>query len=195
MNLHLYPTLLDRRTVRTVALCAVVWLMGSAQAQTLQPGLWEFKHHVQMAGGDNAMAQRMAQMQEQLKNMPPESRKMMQEQLASQGISMNMGAGGEPVVLRVCIGPEEAKADPVREGHSEQGCTYTKVSRQGNTWKGRVVCQEPPSQGEFTTTLHSATHFSTQARVTSQEHGPVQMSTQARRIADDCAALSKKKGG
>lgn len=189
MSFHFRSSLMGRGSIRALALCGLTWLIGSAQAQTaqtLQPGLWEFKNEVQ-AAGDNAMAQRMAQMREQLNNMPPQSRKMMQEQLAKQGVSL-----GDAGTLRLCISPEQAKADPVREGQSEQGCTYTQVSRNSNTWKGHIVCQEPPSQGDFTTTLHSPTHFTTQARVTSKEYGPVEMSTQARRIASDCGPLTNK---
>lgn len=175
-----------RRTLGPCTLWACVGSLSAAvQAQTLQAGLWEFKNEMSIPG-DNAMAQRMAQMRDQLKNMPPESRKMMEQQLASQG----MAVGDSGATLRLCISPEDAKADPVREGQTEGGCTYTQVSRNGNTWKGRVICQEPPSQGDFTTTLHSTTHFTTQARVLSKEHGPVHMTTQARRLGSDCAALA-----
>ena len=126
----------------------------------------------------------VAQMREQMKSLPPEARKMMEQQLAGHG--MGMGADG---ALRLCIGPEDAKQDPIREGHTEGDCTYTQVKRSGNTWTGRLTCKEPPSQGDFTTTLHSATHFTTKAALTSKEHGRIDMNTEARRLSADCGTL------
>ena len=52
-----------------------------------------------------------------------------------------------------------------------------------------MTCKEPLSQGDFTTTLHSATHFTTQAALTSKEHGRIDMNTEARRLSADCGTL------
>jgi hypothetical protein len=52
-----------------------------------------------------------------------------------------------------------------------------------------VVCRDPASQGDFTTTLHSASHFSTKAVLTSKEFGRVDMSSDARRVSADCGAI------
>ena len=167
---------------KTFAL-AIACIGLAAQAQTIQPGLWEFKHDMQMPGQPDRNAQ-MAQMREQMKNLPPEARKMMEQQMASHG--MGMGADG---ALRLCISPEDAKQEPIREGHTEGDCTYTQVKRSGNTWSGRLTCKEPPSQGDFTTTLHSAAHFTTQATLTSKAHGRIDMRTEARRLSADCETL------
>ncbi|WP_374364314.1 DUF3617 domain-containing protein [Piscinibacter sp.] len=170
-------------------LVVLLALGSSAQAQTLQPGLWEFQHQNQSAQqpGGNAMAERMAQMREQLKNMPPESRKMLEQQMAAQGVALD-GSGG----LRVCITPEQAQQAPIREGQREGRCTYSQVSHSGNTWKGHIRCQEPASEGDFTTTLYSPEHFATEAVVTSKEHGRMAMKTEGRRLGSDCGALAKK---
>ena len=158
-------------------------LASTVQAQAIQPGLWEFKHDMRMPGQPD-MAAQMAQMREQMKNLPPEARKMMEQQMESMGVGM--GANG---ALRLCISPEDAKQEPVREGHTEGDCTYTQVKRSGSTWSGRLTCKEPPSQGDFTTTLHSAAHFTTKAALTSKEHGRIDMSTEARRLSADCGTL------
>lgn len=171
---------------KSIAACcalAAACIAGTAQAQSIQPGLWEFKHDTRMPG-QPGMAAQMAQMREQMKNLPPEARRMMEQQMAGQG--MRMGGDG---ALRLCISPEDAKADPIAEGRTEGGCTYTQVKRSGNTWTGRVTCKEPPSQGDFTTTLHSATHFSTKAVLNSKEHGRIDASTEARRLSADCGTL------
>ena len=75
---------------KTLALAAAC-IAFAAQAQTIQPGLWEFKHDMRMPGRPDVAAQ-MAQMREQMKNLPPEARKMMEQQMAGHG--MGMGADG-----------------------------------------------------------------------------------------------------
>lgn len=170
---------MKKTTLAIVAAC----IAAAAQAQSIDPGLWEFKNDMRMPGQPD-MAAQMAQMREQMKSLPPETRKMMEQQMASQGIGM--GADG---ALRLCISPEDAKQDPIREGRTEGDCTYTQVKRSGNTWTGRVSCKEPPSQGDFTTTLHSAAHFTTKATLKSKQHGRIDMSTEARRLSADCGTL------
>lgn len=168
---------------KTLFAIAATCIALATQAQTIDPGLWEFKHDMRMPGQPD-MAAQMAQVREQMKNLPPEARKMMEQQLAGHGVGM-----GTDGALRLCITPEEARQDPIREGHKEGDCTYTQVKRSGSTWSGRVVCKEPPSQGDFTTTLHSARHFSTKAVLTSKEHGRIDMNTEARRLSAGCGTL------
>ncbi|MBX3633050.1 MAG: DUF3617 domain-containing protein [Simplicispira sp.] len=168
---------------KTTLAIAAACIALAAQSQSIDPGLWEFKHDMRMPGQPD-MAAQMAQMREQMKNLPPEARKMMEQQMAGHGVGM--GADG---ALRLCISPEDARQDPIREGHTEGDCTYTQVKRSGNSWTGRVVCKEPPSQGDFTTTLHSATHFSTKATLNSKQHGRIDANTEARRLSADCGTL------
>ena len=165
---------MKKSTALPAALLAAAVSAGAAQAQTIDPGLWEMQTSMQIPG-----------LQEQLKNMPPEVRKMMEQQM---GIGVAAGKGGRTAV-RVCLAPEDVREGPIREGHKEGDCTYTQVKRSGNTWTGRLTCKEPPSQGDFTTTLHSAAHFTTQAALTSKEHGRIDMNTEARRLSADCGTL------
>ena len=170
--------------------CAAMALGLSAwvQAQTIHPGLWEFKHEMRQPGqpGQPDLTAQMAQMRAQMTSLPPEARKIMEQQLAGMGMGM-----GEQGALRLCIRPEEAAQEPIREGHKEGDCTYTQVTRSGNTWRGRMVCTDPPSQGEFTTTLHNPTHFATTAVLKSSELGRIDVKTDARRVSADCGALAK----
>ncbi|SMB22606.1 conserved exported protein of unknown function [Sterolibacterium denitrificans] len=159
--------------------------VGSAHAQGVQPGLWEFSHDMKMPGQPDMNA-RMAQMREQLKNLPPEARRMMEQQMSGMGVGI--GEGG---ALRMCITPEDARDDFIREGRTEGDCTFTQVKRSGNTWRGRIVCKASASQGDFTTTLHGPTHFSTVANMTSKQHGRVDMKSEARRVSGDCGTLGK----
>lgn len=175
--------------IQLLALLALAGV-GSAQAQSaqsiqsIQSGLWELSHDMRMPGQPDMNAQ-MAQMREQLKNLPPETRKMMEQQMAGSGVAF--GEGG---AMRVCVSPEDAKAGAIREGQTQGDCTYSQIKRSGNTWRGHVVCQKGESQGDFTTTIHSPTRFSTVANVTSKQ-GRMDMRTESRFIGSDCGALGK----
>jgi hypothetical protein len=167
------------------AIWLALGLATAAQAQSLQPGLWEIKQDIRTPGRPEVAA-RMARAREQMKNIPPAMRKQMEQQMAQRGVGL--GDGG---AVRLCISPEEAQTGPVREGKVEGQCTYTKVSHIGNTWRGTMVCKEPPSQGEFTTTLHSPERFTSQAVLTGKE-GRTEMKSEGRRVSVDCGALGKK---
>ena len=83
--------------------------LGPAHAADIKPGLWEFKSAMSMPGMPDMSAQ-MARMQEEMKKMPPEARKMMEQQMAAQGVAM--GSGGEEI---------KAAADYVTTGVDEDG--------------------------------------------------------------------------
>ena len=61
-----------------------------ASAQTMKPGLWEISHQTRSASGD--LGAKMAAAQEQMAKLPPDQRKMMEDMMAKQGVTM--GAGG-----------------------------------------------------------------------------------------------------
>lgn len=164
-------------------------LAGQAQAQTIDPGLWELKNDVRMPDRPEFAAQ-MAQMREQMKNLPPEARKMMEQQMAGMGVAL----GGDGAIRR-CVSPEEAKSDVIREGYTEDNCTYTQVSRSGNVWRGTLMCTNPQSQGEFMVTLHDSRHYTMEARMTGQDEGRptrMEMTVDARFVSADCGALAGK---
>lgn len=164
-------------------------LAGQARAQTIEPGLWELRHEVRMPDRPD-MEAAMAQMREQMKNLPPEARKMMEQQMSGMGVGL-----GRDGAIRNCVSPEEAKGDVIREGEERDGCTYTKVSRSGNVWRGSVACKDPQSQGEFTVTLHDSKHYTMEARMTGQDQGRptrMEMKVDARFISADCGKLAPR---
>lgn len=166
------------------AAAALLLAAGLSHAQETRPGLWEFKTEMKYPGQPDLEAQ-MAEMREQLANLPPEVREMLEKQMASAGISM--GEGG---TIRMCITPEEARTEPVYEGYEEDGCVYTEVKSSRNTWRGNVSCSNPPSKGTFETVLHSRDHYTTRSTLKSEE-GVVEMRVEARRIGADCGALGR----
>ena len=115
-----------------LALCA----SGTVLAADLKPGLWEFKSRTDMPGMPDMSAQ-MAQMQEQMKNMPPEARRMMEQQMAGHGVAM-----GNDGAVQVCITPDSARSGSVWAGRSQGDCSYTNTSttatQVGGTIKGTI---------------------------------------------------------
>jgi len=177
-----------RRTLRSAALAAVlITAAGGAAAQETRPGLWEFKTEMKMPGQPDLQAQ-MAKMQEQLKNLPPEQRRMIEQQMGSMGVGL--GPGG---AIRTCVTPELARRDPIREGQREGDCTYSQVKRTGNVYRGTVTCTQPPSTGQFETTLHDPGRFTTRATMTAKE-GRMDMVTEGRWVAADCGSVAPARG-
>lgn len=167
-----------------LTLC-LLFAAGTTQAQQVQPGLWEVEHEVQIPGKPQLNAQ-IAQMRAMLKDLPPEMRGMLEQQMAKMGLGIGAGT-----TLRVCLTPDDVKGELIREGRTEGGCTLTQVNRQGNTWQGQVVCTEPPGSGEFTAKMLTPTHYTTTAQVNSEQYGRLDVTADARHVSRDCGALGK----
>ena len=160
-------------------------LATPATAQEIRPGLWEIKHDMQIPGQpdlSSQMAQMQAMMKEQLKNMPAEQRRMMEQRMGTR-----MADDG---ATRICLTPEDVKAGIVREGHREGQCTFTKVQRTGQTWQAHMQCTEPPGEGDFKVTVHGPTHYSSEGVLTNKEHGRMVMKTEARHVSSDCGNVA-----
>lgn len=167
------------------AALTLLGLVGAAQAQRIEPGLWEYQTDLRQPGKPDLAAQ-MAQMRDQMKHLPPEARRMLEQQMASAGVGL-----GKDGAFRNCMAPEDVREDVIREGHREGDCTYSRVSRSGNTWRGQIACTDAAARGEFTTTVHSSTHYTTEAVLTGKDTGRTEMKVQARRVSADCGALAK----
>lgn len=157
-------------------------LLATAQAADIKPGLWEFRSKLDMPGMPD-MAAGMAQMQAQMKNLPPEARRMIEQQMAAQGISM--GSDGD---ILVCITPEDARGARVYSGKSEGNCTYANVVNTGNRVKGTIQCTEPKASGDFEALIDSPTHFTSRVNMKSAD-GAMKAETDARWVAADCGKI------
>jgi hypothetical protein len=152
---------------------------AAAGAQTLKPGLWEIDNSG--AGMDQAMAQ----MQQQLANMPPEQRKQMEAMMAQRG----MRVGGHGMAVRVCMTREmvERHEMPVREG-----CTTTKNERTGNTVRIAFRCTNPPSSGEGEFTFVNPESYRSRIAVTSTAEGrseAMTMESSGKWLGADCGSI------
>lgn len=126
---------------------ALVSVAGTAAAQKVAPGLWEYSIAMKPGG---AQADALARMQEQLARMPPDKRKQMDEMLQRQGLAAG-GAPGQPVTTKVCITPEQAARDEVTQPDSN--CKQLSKDRQGNTMRFTFACtgeRQATGEGEYT---------------------------------------------
>lgn len=128
---------------------AIAALSTGAVAQNMKPGLWEVNNKVQ-AGSGGELDQKMAQARQQMANLPPEQRKMMEEAMAARGMKMGEGGPGS-MAIKVCMTKEmvERNEMPTHKGD----CTTTRQSRTGGTMSMAFTCTNPPSSGETTVTF------------------------------------------
>jgi hypothetical protein len=160
-----------------------------AGAQSLKPGLWESTHRTQFAG-NTEMQQKMAAAQQQMANMPPEQRKMMEDMMKSRGVSMNAGPGGS-MTVKYCLTKEmaERKEIPAQRGD----CKTTHQPGPGGTMKISFSCTNPPSSGEGEVTFSSPEAYSMKMVVNSMVQGrPEKMNMEAsgRWLAADCGDIA-----
>lgn len=180
------------RTATTALLFGALAFSAAAQAQSIKPGLWEMN---QKMGGSAETDQAMAQMQKQMAGMSPAERKMMQDMLAKQGMSMpTMGAGGG-MAMKVCITPEmAAKQDMPMQ--NEGDCTSTVTSRSASALKMTFVCKNPPSTGEGTYTFSGDTAYTMKMVMNTTQKGKPQTTTmdgQGKWLSAACGAVKPMK--
>jgi hypothetical protein len=160
---------------------AVLCMTAVAQAADVRPGLWEFRSTRLNVAGLPDMSSQMALMQQQLKNLSPDMRRMMEEQMAARGVTL-----GNDGTVRSCITPEQAKQDNIYSGRTEGNCTLANVVKAGNTVKGRLTCTQPLASGDFEARIDGPEHFTTRVDMKSPQ-GDMQMETDARWVSAQCA--------
>jgi hypothetical protein len=176
-----------RPCLQTLLAAGLSLTVLGASAQSIRPGLWEFRSQV---GGNPEMEAALAQMQQQMAAMPPEQRRRMQEMLAQQGMSMGQAGAGSSVV-KVCITPEMAARQELPTA-TEGECTSTILSRSANTLKMTFACKNPPSSGEATYTFTGDTGYTMKmAMQTAHEGRPQKVTIDGRSqwLSRDCGSV------
>ena len=172
---------------RVLSAVALIASTGFAAAQTMKPGLWEVNN--KMSGGSGEMEKGMAEMQKQLANMPPEQRKMMEDMMAKQGVSMGAGGGGG-MSAKVCLTKDMVESNQVA---AKQGdCQQTNSSRTGNTMKFSFVCTKPPSSGEGQMTFVSPEAYTMKMAVNTTVKGKpetMNMDASGKFLSNECGSI------
>ena len=176
----------------TALLLSALSCIGAVHAQSTKPGLWDI---TQKMGGNAEMDQAMAQMQQQMAGMSAAEKKMMQDMLAKQGMSMPTTGACGGMAMKVCITPEmAAKQDMPVQADGE--CTTTITSRSANTLKMNFVCKKPPSSGEGTYTFSGDTAYTMKMQMKSMHQGkPVNttLDGQGKWLSASCGSVKPMK--
>lgn len=171
-------------------LASMAALAGShAHAQTMKPGLWEFKQTPQL---DPARQAQMAQAQKAMESMPPERRAMMEQMMAQRGVSVSMAGG--TISVKTCVTKEQAERNmaPVQQ---HGNCTQD-VKRSGSTIQTHFVCTDPASEGDATVTLRGSEGFTNEVTVRTQRQGKtetVKVTGEGRWLGADCGDVQPMK--
>ena len=175
-----------KRSMFVAAAFAV--LAGSAFGQGMKPGLWEVQNKMQgQAGGQ--LEQNMAQMQQQMANLPPDQRKMVEEMMAQRGVKLGP-AGGSGMSVKMCVTREMAERNEMPT--QERGDCKKNVQRSGSTVKMSFTCTNPPSSGEGQFTFSSPEAYSMKMVVNTQVQGrpeTMNMEGSGKWLAADCGDI------
>ncbi len=177
------------------AFSVVMLLLASCLAMPLQaepykmrPGLWEHSFTIKSQSGE--MESAMANMQQQLANMPPEQRKRMEQMMAAQGVQA--GAGGQSI--RVCVSEEQAERSMMPQQDGD--CRQEVLERRGNTIKYRFQCSgDAPSSGEGEVTFTSPTSYSGTSTINTTVQGRTEtmaMAQSGKWLSSDCGNLKPR---
>lgn len=156
-----------------------------AQAQMLQPGLWELT-----SSNMNVEGQALPDLQMilgQLNNLPPEQRAMIERNLQSQGVTL-AGKG-----VRACLTDAQVKSDDIPLTDPKSGCTQRITERNGKNWKFTFSC--PKAQGSGQAQFLSDREFTTHVVGTFNATGQQQngsMDTRAVWLGAQCGAVKPR---
>ena len=154
--------------------------LAAHAVDNIRPGLWEFRSTHLSMGGLPDMSSQMGQLQQQLKNLPADTRRMIEQQMTQRGVSL-----GQDGTVRSCITPEQARQDNIFAGKVEGNCTLTRVERSGNTIRGSLSCTDPAAEGDFHARVEGPEHFVTRVKLASVR-GDLDLETDARWLAASC---------
>lgn len=162
---------------------------GAADAQTMKPGLWEFKQTPQL---DPARRAQLEQAQKAMENMPPERRAMIEQLMGKQGVNISMAGG--TFTIKTCVSKEQAERNmaPVQQ---HGNCTQD-VKRSGSTIQTHFVCTDPAAEGDATVTLHGSEGFTNEVTVRTQRQGKTEVnkvSGEGRWLGADCGDVQPMK--
>ncbi len=187
MPIHLH------RAASALVLAALTLAASVVSAQTLQPGLWEVASKLPTGNSDIAklgaqsqdarsnmpamsseqMAAMMAQMKDQIAKMPPEQRKLVEQNMAAMQ-NMRMNNDGT-TTMKLCMTKEMIARNQL--GGQKGKCTHSPVDSSGSTRKFSFVCTDPATKGEGSYTMLSPTSYTGSMTINSVQDGKPQTMT------------------
>jgi len=175
-----------------VAALALLLATSSAMANpSVSPGLWE--NRMTMKSSDAKLDKQLAEAQRAMAAMPPEQRKMMEQMMAAQGVSMP-GMSGGAVTVRVCITPEQAARQDLPSPGDK--CSHRITGRTATSLKFAVECPAEQMRGEGETVFSGPRAYDGRFRMERSRAGATEtmdMQVAARWVAADCGAIKPAK--
>lgn len=168
-------------------LCALALITAAVPASALdmRPGLWEMTSDEIQVNGMEMPG--MAEMLEQMKALPPEQRKMMEDMLAGQG--MELGAAG----VRMCLSAEQVKSREL-PFQNEPGCRQEVNEQTDSLWRFSFDCPDAKGTGEtrLISDREVVSVIDSQYQTGTQE-GRSRIQSRGRWLSDDCGSLKPRK--
>lgn len=123
------------------ALLALLSAANTFAETKLQPGLWEYHFEINSQSGEIEAA--MEQAKQALESLPPEQRKMIEEQMAASGVGLDL----KSYTAKACITEEQASRDEFPQPSGD--CSQTVVEQSDDVMKIEFRCEgDPPTTGE-----------------------------------------------
>lgn len=143
--------------ITLVVLMAAMATLAQAATPNLKPGLWEMKME-NASGGPGMpsaaeMEKAMKQMQANLAKLPPEQRKMMEQQMGSAGMAFGANGG-----MRVCLAKEDIARNDIPLS-DDKNCKTTIKTQTAKRWAADVVCTQPPTTGQVEALFETDTSY------------------------------------
>lgn len=165
----------------SLCLASALLFTAAAQAAPILPGLWEFTSQDLQVDGQQMPG--MQEMLEQLQNLPPEQRQMMEGMLAQQG--MQLGGQG----MRICLSQAQVDAEKLPFS-DDPACTQRITERSDTRWTFSFECPDARGQGEtrFVSEREFVTRLETEQRAEGMPRS-TQLESRARWLGEDCGSL------
>ena len=179
-----------KRYHRALALCFSMSLLAlPVSAQNMKPGLWEL--NARMTSGSGEMAQMMVLAQQQMANIPSGQRKMWEDMLAGQGMSVSLGGPDAGTRIKMCMTQQmvERNAVPL---DPQSDCKASASPVSGGVMPFSFTCNQPPSSGEGALTFQSNTAYTVKMQMRASLNGSsnqMQSEGSGRWLGPDCGAI------
>lgn len=134
--------------------CSAILLTLNAHAlEGMKPGLWEHSSAIKSQSGEAEKG--MAELKKNMEKMPPEQRKMVEEMMARQSMSMS----DKGAIVKVCISKEQAEKLDIPQTQ-DSDCKQEILKRTPKSIKMKFTCKGgATSNGEGEFTLLSPTSY------------------------------------
>ncbi len=150
-----------------LALAATQLTALPSSAQTIKPGWWKFNNKISTASAETDQA--MSVILQQLANLEPAQRQMVQQIAASHGVSMpSIGPDGT-VGMTACVTPAMAARRQLPTGQAGD-CTSNNVAVSGGM-KMAFTCANPPSSGHGRLSFNGDSGFTMTMNITTSARG------------------------